>query len=402
MLHRIYLSPGMFGFGRLASYDYFGHLERALSAYFRNAGDEAEVHVFHVAPTASIRRRALKLAELVAATCDLSNPLAGPIHLVGHSTGGLDARLVASPSASLSVAPEALAWRSRIASVTTLNAPHFGTPLASFFTTASGQRVLRALTALTVIALMVGSPPLSAVSALVAAFGRVDRALGLELAILDRTTEALLQGIDEVRSREIRDYLDAIKDDNGAMVQLMPEAMDLFIAGIEDRPNTLYQSTASMAPSPSLRTFVGALRGPWSALSAAIFAIMYSISSRFDRRYPCAAPDAGAENERTLALAFGRRPGARANDGVVPIRSQIWGKLVWAGYADHLDVLGHFAGGASHESVGVEGTSQAHVDWLRSGSDFNSWRFESLVKAIAEGLLSSGRAAGAQMQRTRG
>jgi triacylglycerol esterase/lipase EstA (alpha/beta hydrolase family) len=400
MLHRIYLSPGMFGFGRLASYDYFGHLERALSTSLRNAGEDVEVHVVHVAPTASIRRRALKLTELVATTCDASNPHAGPIHLVGHSTGGLDARLVASPSVSLSAGFETLAWRSRIASVTTINAPHFGTPLASFFTTASGQRVLRALTALTIIALTVGSPPLSAVSALVAAFGRVDRALGLELKILDRTTDALLQGIDEVRSREIRDYLDAINEDNGAMVQLMPEAMDLFIAGVEDKPNTLYQSTASMAPSPSLRTFVGALRGPWSALSAAIFAIMYGISSRYDRRYPCAAPDAGAENERTLAHAFGRRPGARANDGVVPIRSQIWGKLVWAGYADHLDVLGHFAGKSPGEGDAGNGARRAHVDWLRSGSDFHRGRFESLVSAIARGLLSSGREAERRMSHT--
>jgi hypothetical protein len=382
----------MFGFGRLASYDYFAHLERALSERLRDAGDDVEIHVVHVAPTASIRRRALKLTEVIATTCDISNPLSGPIHLIGHSTGGLDARLVASPSVSLAVPPRELAWRSRIASVTTINAPHFGTPLASFFTTASGQRVLQALTALTVIALTMGSPPLSAVGALVAAFGRVDRALGLELKVLDRTTDALLRGIDEVRSHEIRDYLDAINDDNGAMVQLMPEAMDLFIAGVEDRPGVLYQSTASMAPAPSLRTFLQVPKSPWGALSAAIFAIMYGICSRYDRRYPCAAPNAGEDNERALASAFGRRPGARANDGVVPIRSQIWGKLVWTGYADHLDVLGHFSGDARLRNLGVDDGRPPHVDWLSSGSAFNNRRFSSLVTAITGGLLASARA----------
>ena len=382
----------MFGFGHLASYDYFAHLERALSDRLRGVGDDVEIHVVHVAPTASVRRRALKLAEVVAKTCDAANPSAGPIHFIGHSTGGLDARLVASPSVSLAATSKALVWRSRIASVTTINAPHFGTPLARFFTTASGQRVLRALTALTVIALTVGSPPLSAVGGLVAVFGRADRALGLELKMLDRTTDALLRGIDEVRSREIRDYLDSIKDDNGAMVQLMPEAMDLFIAGVEDRPGVLYQSTASMAPPPSARTFLGALKGPQSALSAVIFAILYGISSRYDRRYPCAAPDAGEENERTLARAFGRRPGARANDGVVPIRSQIWGKLVWAGYADHLDVLGHFADDGPRWAQRGDDATGAHVDWLSSGSTFNRERFASLVTAIVEGLVSSGRA----------
>ena len=70
MLHHLYLSPGMFGFGRLASYDYFTHVERALCARLRAKGEQVVIHVMHVSPTASIRRRALKLAELVASTCD--------------------------------------------------------------------------------------------------------------------------------------------------------------------------------------------------------------------------------------------------------------------------------------------------------------------------------------------
>ena len=46
----------------------------------------------------SVRRRAAKLARVVAATAGDDG---GPIHLVGHSTGGLDARLIASPGAHL-------------------------------------------------------------------------------------------------------------------------------------------------------------------------------------------------------------------------------------------------------------------------------------------------------------
>ena len=94
--HHVYLAPGMFGFGRLASYDYFAHVERALDARFRDAGETLETHVVDVLPTASVRRRAAKLAELIAARRPAAT---GPIHLLGHSTGGLDVRLVASPGA---------------------------------------------------------------------------------------------------------------------------------------------------------------------------------------------------------------------------------------------------------------------------------------------------------------
>ncbi len=231
--------------------------------------------------------------------------------------------------------------------------------------------------------------------ALVALFGRVDHAVGLDLKLLDRTTEALLKTIDEVRSHEIRDYLDAIKGDNGAMVQLMPEAMDLFIAGIEDRAGVLYQSTASMAPPPSARRFVQSLGGRWSAVSGVIFNVLHGITSRYDRGYPCADPSSPPQNEEILFAAFGRAPGFRSNDGVVPLRSQMWGKLVWAGYADHLDVLGHFRGEkASVVLTRARAAGEApppHVDWLCSGSSFDAKRFGELVDAVVAGLLSSAR-----------
>ena len=272
MRHHLYLTPGMFGFGKLASYDYFAHVATALRQRFAEAGEELETHVVDVAPTASIRRRAAYLAELVAATaCDAEGET-GPIHLLGHSTGGLDARLVVSPSARLPVSPEALQWLARLSSVTTMSTPHYGTPLASFFATVSGQRLLYAVSALTFIALSLGAPPLAAASAIVMAVGQFDRAvLGLELKALDRTTDALLRALDPATNREVRVYLDAITKDQGAVIQLTPEAMDLFQAGVEDRAGVAYHCTCAMAPAPSARGLARAMLSPWRAVSSALF-----------------------------------------------------------------------------------------------------------------------------------
>jgi hypothetical protein len=380
-LHRLYFSPGMFGFGRLASFDYFGHLDRALGTAFREHGDDVATWVVDVAPTASVRGRAARLAELVASTCDDDG---GPIHLVGHSTGGLDACLVATPGVRLPCDDRALAWLPRLCSITTLSTPHHGTPLASFFATVSGQRLLYALTALTYIGLTIGAPPLAAASAIVVAIGRLDRALGLDIRLLDRVTESLLRVIDDARDREVRTFFDAIGRDQGAVVQLMPEAMELVGTLARDRPGVLYQCTATMAPPPSPRNWVRAVASPWATLSTSIFAALWSITSRYDDRYPCAAKDAGDETEAALTLAFGRAPGARANDGVVPTRSQLRGQLAWAGYADHLDVLGHFDGGG--KSV-REPDAPAHVDWLHSGANFDRTHFLAMTAAIAQGML---------------
>ncbi len=442
MRHHLYLTPGMFGFGKLASYDYFAHVARAQKALFAEAGIELVTHVVDVAPTASIRRRAKRLAELVATTAQHDDH---PIHLLGHSTGGLDARLVASPSARLPIDPAALSWLPRLRSVSTMNTPHYGTPLASFFATVSGQRMLYAVSALTFIALSLGAPPLAAASALVVAIGQLDlgrAVLGMEIKILERTTDTLLKALEPAISREVRDYLDAIIKDQGAMIQLTPEAMDLFQAGVEDRAGVVYQSACAMAPSPSARRLARAMLSPWRAISSTLFTTLYGITSRVDDRYPCSSPDAATDE--ALRRALGKLPSLRANDGVVPVRSQAWGTVVWAGVADHLDVLGHFAAPAGPPTTFVsrwmdrlgfrrdaerprragidavgspafeearreelsaeEAASEAvrtggvrpdpdadarHVDWLTSGSNFDEAAFSTLMRSLARGMIAA-------------
>src|SRR5690606_11942539 len=115
-----------------------------------------------------------------------------------------------------------------------MNTPHFGTPLASFFATAKGQQLLFAVCAITVTALKLGAPPLAAASALVAALGRTGDSVGFELALVERITESLARVLDDAASRDLRVWLRKVRDDQGGVVQLMPEAMDLFQAGVED------------------------------------------------------------------------------------------------------------------------------------------------------------------------
>jgi triacylglycerol lipase len=372
--HHVFLTPGMFGFGRLASYDYFAHVDQALARRFDDAGVPAKIHVVDVPPTASVRRRTVKLTEFVAST-----ESGGPIHLLGHSTGGLDARLAASPSITLTVSPQALTWLPRLRSVTTMNTPHFGTPLANFFATAKGQKVLYALSAMTILGLSVGSHPMALASALVGLVGRADQVIGLELRLVDKLVDTLVSRLDQVRSAEVRAYLAAIKQDQGAVIQLTPEAMDLFQAGVQDRKGVRYQSTASMAPPPSPTKWLWAIRDPWLGVSSALFTALHTITARYDECYPCGLPSAAPQAEGMLAERFERVPGVRGNDGIVPLRSQIWGELVWAGLADHLDVLGHFR----DERHGP------HVDWMTSGSNFDPTHFEALMDAIASGMMAS-------------
>src|SRR3569623_146556 len=395
MRQHVYFSPGMFGFGRLGSYNYFAHVQRELAVRFAAVGHERVPHVSDDLPTASVRRRATRLAELVAQTATDD----APFHLLGQSNGGLVARLVASPARCAPTA-ESRDWLPRLRSGSSMNTPHFGTPLASFFTTSNCQRMLAALSVLTVACLSLGSKPLAATSVLLGCLTGTSAYLPFKLRILDRSVESVDGMLVDARSPEVRTFLSAIHDDQGSMLQLSPESMELVAAGFEDRPGVLYQSTASMAPSPKPRSWLQTLGHPARAVSLSLFFALHRLTAAHDERYPCAAmrgvtPWSTEGNEGLLAAVLSAATPLEANDGVVPIRSQLWGTLVWAGLADHLDVPGHFRDDRDPDTVAPE---LRHCDWLTSGSQFDRSRFSGQMDALANGMIESTRHVVPRMQ----
>jgi triacylglycerol lipase len=370
----VYLIPGLFGFGKLAGYDYFEHIERALSTRFEARGIPLEMVVVASPPTASISQRAAILEGHLAASEDEPDA----IHLVGHSTGGLDARLVVAPGARIPGAnARSMALKRRIRSVVTLNTPHYGTPLASYFATAAGTRMLYLLSVLTVASLSIGRLPLGAFSAALSAVSGIDRKLGLRIKLLDDLTTQILSVVSAAGRAQIVDYLAHVKHDQGGIIQLMPEVMELFNATVGDHPDVRYGSIASVAPLPGPRRVLSAVGRPISALHLAVYSSVYGFASRAAARYPYATLDDAQRARLGAALAAELRPSSV--DGIVPTLSMVWGELIACVRADHLDIVGHF-GDHGHEP-------RQHVDWLQSGAGFTRAAFAGVADALAEFLL---------------
>ena len=367
--HRVYFVPGIFGFGKLAGYDYFNHLRVGLERRFRDAGHEVAFEDVPAPPTSSLRYRSRILATTIERTAGHD----GPIHLVGHSTGGLDLRLVLSPTVYLGLDPSLLEWRSRVQSAVSINTPHFGTPVAGFFATVSGTRLLYALSLITVVSLAVGEPSLQIFSRVLAGVGGIDAIFGGDLRVFSRITDNVLRFVDKDARNEIGDFLSKVKIDQGGIIQLMPEAVDLFNASTEGDPQVRFGCIASAAPAPRSMRLARRVRSPYAALTAAIYSTLYQFAAKIPDVYPYARP-----NERELSLL---RAGIdheildSTNDGIVPTLSMLHGELLWAGEADHLDVLGHF-----HDEL--PGPSP-HRDWITSGSRFSRMRFNALLDALS-------------------
>jgi triacylglycerol lipase len=367
--HHVYFVPGMFGFGRLAGYDYFHHVREAIESRFADAGVKVVFEVIPTPPTSSLRHRARMLAKAVRQSAGDD----GPIHLVGHSTGGLDVRLVLSPSSDLASDAERLRWRGRVHSAIFMNTPHYGTPLAGYFATVSGARVLYALSLFTVVSLTLGEPSLAVFSRLLAGLGGVERLIGGNVRLIGRASDLILRYVDKPARSEISEFLSKIRTDQGALVQTMPEAMDLFNASAEDDPNVRYGCLATAAPAPKAMRFAKRVRSPYAALTAAMYSTLYGFTSQRPKMYPYRTPS--PEEESMFAKAFREPVTDRSNDGVVPTLSMIWGELLWCGDGDHLDVLGHFQD---------DREPAIHVDWMTSGAHFTRERFQSAMDAVAK------------------
>ncbi|HEX8701949.1 MAG TPA: triacylglycerol lipase [Myxococcaceae bacterium] len=369
--HHIYLVPGFFGFTNLGELLYFGHVRDFLQAEFARRGIEAEVVAILSHPTASIRQRAADLLSGIQSTAGAE----GPIHLIGHSTGGLDSRLFVSPGASLREGLELEPYASRVRSVVTVSTPHAGTPLASFFLGLFGQQILKLLSLFTVYVLRFGRLPLKVAFRLGHMLSRADDQLGWKATILDQLFDQLLGDFSADRREALSRFLGDVGKDTSLIPQLTPEGIDLFNAGCVDRPAVRYGSVITQARQPSLRARWSAGLDPYAQITHTVYAFFYGQTQRMPlNRIPPHTP----EQTAALVQAFGALPGPQACDGIVPTRSQVYGKVISAVRADHLDAIGHFDQPA-HQPP--------HVDWLISGSGFRRPQFEKLWKDVADFLL---------------
>lgn len=370
--HRVYLIPGLFGFATLAGYDYFIHLEQAISARFAAAGVPVVLERVPSLPTASISQRAVMVGRTVEQTAGTR----GPIHLIGHSSGGLDARLLLSPRNKLPLSAEAEGCCARVRSCICVNTPHYGTPLAGYFTTVAGKQLLYVLSLLTITTLSVGHLPLSVLARLIEVVRGVDKDLGIDSRLVGGLTDYALRFVGEKGRSEIREFLGHIEQDRSGLIQLMPDVAELFNAAVSDCPHVRYGCVATSAPPPRPRQVLGAVLSPLSALHLAVYTTLYGVTSRADRRFGYAIPT--SQQAGVLAEGLMREVTPEHVDGIVPTLSMLWGELLYCGAADHLDVVGHF---------GDDRRREGHVDWLRSGARFGRTEFASMVDAICEFLL---------------
>jgi hypothetical protein len=369
----VFLVPGFFGFTTVGAVSYFEQVEHALASALARRGVDARIVRCRTQPTASIPRRAAVLRQQVIRAGGLR---AGELHFVGHSTGGLDVRMLLTPGAhSARGADERIGARTRTA--ISIAAPHRGTPLANHFLTIQGQTLLLVLSGLATSGPGRGS--LVAAAKAISLVARLDDWLGRDEGPLDRASAELLRRVRFDSRDPAWRYLREVQRDQGAVLQLTPEGIDLFHAAVSDHPGVRYGCVVTAVATPVGRPSAGDMLNPeWVALRS-VFRLLHGLAGRPHPRYPYPLPSAAVQ--RRLARSLGFRVTAATSDGVVPTLSQLHGRLLHVARADHLDVVGHFT---------LAGSRSA--DWLPSGAGFTPLEFSATWNAVAASIARAAAA----------
>jgi len=368
MTTRVFLVPGFFGFTNLGDFAYFVHVSELLEELLADAGVDCVVHPLDTRPTSSILVRTRHLFDRVKAVYEPGDEL----HLIGHSTGGLDARLLVAEGLSIGGRDDILP---AVRTVTTLSAPHRGTPMAAFFTSLLGQRLLRILSLVTVATIRFGSVPLPVLLSLAGLIGSTGLSSIVSGGVIDQIYTLVLRDFDDDRRKQLEQYFDHAYEDQTLLAQLSPEAMDVVHAVAKPASHVRCASVVAMAPEPSLGRQAELGLKPFGQAQYGLYRALHLLAATTTEHmhiYPDAA------QRRVLVAAYGDVPKQSDNDAMVPALSQVWEKVIHATYADHLDVMGHFHGPGLHPK---------HVDWLRTGSHFGMSEFRALLEAVAKHIV---------------
>lgn len=363
----VFLIPGFFGFANFGDFKYFWHVREVLEARFRAADRDIRIHAGRTSPTASIRTRAARLAEII----DAANTGDDPIHLVGHSTGGLDARLLMSPGVTVPTKVDVEAMARRVRTVIGVSTPHYGTPLASFFMSLLGQKALEMISLATIYVLRFGKLPLKALTLLTGALTWTNNRIVFRQGVLDQVHTMLLADFTEERRSLLDSFFSEVIRDQSLLPQLSPEGIDLLNALCQRREGVRYGSVVTAAPPPGLRIAARIGFTPYAQATYALYRTLYARAAVMSQG---TIPPLTTAQWRGLRDGLGAIPHMADNDGMVPTLSQVFGDVVHAAWADHLDVIGHF-GDWDHDPP--------HVDWLITGARFDRTHFERLWGDVA-------------------
>lgn len=370
--HYIYLIPGFFGFADLGGITYFHHVREILEDLFADTDIKPIIHTVDTYPTASIRKRAHLLYEQIV---DTALTLDAPIHLIGHSTGGLDARLLVTPAASLLNDVNTEPFANRVKSVTTISTPHLGTPIASFFNSLLGQNLLYMMSVGTIYAMKFGRLPMAAMFKLVGLLSKADDHLGFEDNILDQFYKHLFAEFNDEHAEAVSLFLESIRTEQSLLGQLTPGGIDLLNAAAEDRKSTRYGCVVTQGCPASLDSVKRIGFDPYKQASHVMYMFLWKLVSRVPDY-----PNLSSSDFKFLVNAYGDAPQLGANDGMVPTRSQLHGELIHATWADHLDVCGHFSAPIN---------DPPHIDWIASGSNFSLEKFNALWVDVVDFILDA-------------
>ena len=365
--HHVFLIPGFFGFTAFGDLTYFAHVRELLLRELARRGIEAEIVPVATSPTASVGERAGRLLEQMASVAGQAR---GPIHLIGHSTGALDARKVVSPGATLRTNVDPTPLVERVRSVVSISGPHRGTPLATFFAGPVGDRLLQLVSLSTIYALRYGRIPLGVITRLVGVLIRLDDMVSLRNTLLDQLYDQLLSDFCAVRKEVVEEFFREVGSDQSLVPELTPAGASAFNARTPDHPGVRYGAVLTAAREPGLGSAFAAGIDPYAHASHALYGALHRLSTwRASGRLP------SVEVKGRILAGLGRHADWRTSDGVVPTLSQIWGEVIWAARADHLDAIGHFE---------ERSRTPPHFDWLCSGTGFRRPDFEAVWRRVVE------------------
>ena len=368
----VFLVPGFFGFTSVGAVSYFERVEQVLGGSLARRGVRARIVRCRTQPTASIPRRADELRRQVIRRGGLA---ADELHFVGHSTGGLDVRMLLTPGVCISDGDSEQRIARRTKTAISVATPHHGTPLANHFVTVQGQTLLLVLSALATSGH--GRGTILAAAKAIAMTARLDDWISDAEGPLDRLAAGLLRRIRFDRRDPVWKYLGEIERDQGAVLQLTPEGIELFDAAVADRDGIDYGCVVTAVPKPRVELTAKSLLSPDTIALRALFRLLHGLTAPPHPHYPY--PNPGAKTQRLLDRRLGFRATPGTNDGIVPTLSQLHGRIVHVARADHLDVVGHYtlAGGRT-------------ADWLPSGAGFTSEAFDAAWESVAAAIAGDG------------